>query len=63
MSKEIQRGDNVRVIVEVWKEDELPTCENFYQGKVLDVIERSAHCFYLQIEGLDRLIPIDRATV
>ena len=57
----IQVGDNVRVIVEVWREDETPTEASFYQGKITQLIARSKHAFYARVEGLDKLIPLDRA--
>ncbi len=60
-NQEIKTGDYVQVIVKVWTENEKPTIQNFYQGKVTEVIERAKHCFYVKLEGLDRLIPIDRA--
>lgn len=53
-------GDFVEVIVKVWTEDENPTIKNFYQGKITEVVERSVNCFYVKIDGLDRLIPVDR---
>jgi ribosomal protein L21E len=58
---EIKTGDFVQVIVNVWSEDETPTVKNFYEGKVTEIVERAKHCFYVKLEGLDRLIPIDRA--
>lgn len=58
---EINKGDFVQVIVNVWSADETPTVKNFYEGKVVEVIERAKHCFYVKLEGLDKLIPIDRA--
>jgi ribosomal protein L21E len=57
---QIQKGDKVSVIIEVWREDELPTVSNFYQGKITEIVERTKNCFYVKIENLDRLIPIDR---
>jgi ribosomal protein L21E len=57
---EIKTGDFVQVIVNVWTEDEIPTFKNFYEGKVTEVVERSKNAFYVKLENLDRLIPIDR---
>ena len=57
---EIKTGDFVQVIVNVWTEDEIPTFKNFYEGKVIEVVERAANCLYVRLENLDRLIPIDR---
>lgn len=57
---EINKGDLVQVIVNVWNENEVPTMKNFYEGKVIEVVERAKHCFYVRLEGLDKLIPIDR---
>jgi ribosomal protein L21E len=57
---EIKTGDFVQVIVSAWDENENPTFKNFYEGKVTEVVERAAHCFYVRLENLDRLIPIDR---
>lgn len=62
-SQEIKTGDKVRVIVEVWREDEQPSIRNFYTGKITEIVERTKHCFYVKIQGLDKLIPIDRVTV
>ncbi len=58
---EIKEGDLVQVIINVWTADEIPTVKNFYEGKVTEIVERAKHCFYVKLEGLDRLIPIDRA--
>jgi hypothetical protein len=56
----IQVGDVCQVIVKVWREDELPLVSNFYEGKITEITERSKHAFYVKIEGLDRIIPVDR---
>ena len=63
MENEIQinKGDFVQVIINVWNQDEIPTVKNFYEGKVTEVIERAKDRFYLKVSGLNRLIPIDRA--
>jgi hypothetical protein len=61
-NKQIRIGQKVRAIVYAWSQDEQPTAENFYTGKVIEVIERTRHCFYVKLDGLDKLIPIDRAT-
>lgn len=57
---EIKTGDFVQVIINVWTADEIPTVKNFYEGKVIEVVERAANCFYVRLENFDRLIPIDR---
>lgn len=57
---EIKTGDFVQVIVSVWNENENPTFKNFYEGKITEIVERSKHAFYVRLENLDRLIPIDR---
>ena len=57
----IEIGDRVEVIIRVWNQDEQPTAENFYTGLVTEIIERAKNCFYVKIDGLDRIIPIDRA--
>lgn len=57
---DIKEGDQVRVIIEVWRENENPSFSNFYEGKVSKIVERAKHCFYVKLENLDRLIPIDR---
>lgn len=54
-------GQKVRVIVEVWTENETPTARNFHEGTINKIIKRSAHSFYLKVSGLDKLIPLDRA--
>lgn len=59
-NQEIKKGDFVEVIIKVWTEDENPTFKNFYQGTITEVVERAKDCFYVKIDGLDRLIPIDR---
>ena len=56
----IEVGDTCRVIVKVWKDDELPTVSNFYEGKITEIVERSKFAFYVKVENLDRIIPIDR---
>ena len=63
MAKEIRKGDNVRVIIEVWREDETPSIKNFYEGKITEIVERAQNCFYVKLQGLDRLIPIDRVSI
>ena len=60
-NQEIKEGDYVQVIVNVWTSDEIPTIKNFYEGKVVEVVERAKHCMYVRLENLERLIPIDRA--
>ncbi len=60
---EIKTGDFVQVIVSVWREDETPTFKNYYEGKITEIVERSKDAFYVKLENLDRLIPIDRVIV
>ena len=57
---EIREGDTVQVIVSVWREDETPTHNNFYSGKITEIVERTKHFFYVKVNGLDKLIPINR---
>ncbi len=57
---EVKKGDVVKVIIEVWSDDETPTIRNFYTGKIVEIVERAEHCFYVRIAKLDRLVPIDR---
>lgn len=59
-NSQVEIGDNVRVIVWVWREDETPTAASFYSGKIVDLIQRSENAFYAKVEGLDKLIPLDR---
>jgi hypothetical protein len=59
-NKQIQVGDNVSVIVQVWREDETPTQASFYSGKITEIFERSRHALYVRVKGLDKLIPLDR---
>lgn len=56
---QIKAGQVVTAIF-AWREDEQPTAKNFFTGKVLQVVERARNCFYLRIQGLDRLVPMDR---
>jgi len=49
---EVKKGDVV--------DDETPTIRNFYTGKIVEIVERAEHCFYVRIAKLDRLVPIDR---
>jgi ribosomal protein L21E len=58
--KEVKKGDKVKVIIEVWRDDETPTIRNFYSGKIVEIIERTEECFYVRIADLDRLVPIDQ---
>ena len=62
-NQEIKTGDRVQVIVSVWNENENPTFKNFYEGKITEIVERAKHCFYVKVENLDRLIPIDRVKI
>ncbi|MCD9186732.1 MAG: hypothetical protein LUM44_09880 [Pyrinomonadaceae bacterium] len=59
---EIRIGDNVSVIVSVWREDETPTIKNFYNGKITEIVERTKNAIYVKVQGLDKLIPIDRVS-
>ena len=56
----IEVGNTCQVIIKVWREDELPTFKNYYEGKITEVIERSKNSFYVRLENLDYLIPVDR---
>lgn len=58
----VKKGDLVKVIIEVWQDGETPTVRNFYIGKIIEIVARAEHCFYVRIANLDRLIPIDRVT-
>ena len=61
MENEIQVGDTVNVIIQVWREDETPSIENFYTGKITEIFERTKFNFYVRLEGLnDFIVPIDR---
>lgn len=60
-NQEIKTGQTVTAIF-AWREDEHPTEENFFTGKVLEVIERTKNCFYVRIQGLNQLMPIDRVS-
>ncbi|MCU0239230.1 MAG: hypothetical protein MUC29_07295 [Pyrinomonadaceae bacterium] len=60
MENRIKVGNIVRAIVWVWREDERPTDENFFTGRVKQVISKSRFVQYVKIEGLDKLIPMDR---
>lgn len=57
---DVKEGDTVQVVVTVWREDENPTHKNFYTGRITEIVERTKHCFYVRIENLDKLIPINR---
>ena len=56
----INIGDQVTVIISVWNETENPTFQNFISGKVTEVVERTKHCFYVKLDTIEKLIPIDR---
>ena len=56
---EIKKGQTVTVTF-AWKEDEKPTAANFFTGKVLEVIERTKYAFYVRVEGLNNIVPVDR---
>lgn len=60
---EIKKGDTVEVIISVWSDDERPTAQNFYRGKIQEIVERTTHCYYVKLEGYNRLIPVDRVRV
>lgn len=57
--KQIEIGQEV-VAIFAWREDEKPTDANFFTGKVSQIIERAKNCFYVRIEGLSQIIPIER---
>ncbi len=57
---EIKVGNYCQVIIKVWTENENPTFKNFYEGKITEVVERSKHSWYVKLENLDRLIPVER---
>ena len=57
---EVKKGDIVKVIIEVLKDDDTPVICNFYTGKIVEIIEPEEECFYVRLAKLDRLIPIDR---
>lgn len=46
-----------------WMADELPSDENFHIGKILEIVERRQHCFYVRVEGKASLVPIDRVVI
>ena len=56
----IEVGNVCQVIIKVWREDELPTISNYYEGKITEVVERSKDAYYVRLENLDYLIPVDR---
>jgi hypothetical protein len=60
--KQINVGDKVNAIVWAWAEWEQPTAENFHKGEVTEKIERRENSFYVRIEGIDKLIPLDRVS-
>lgn len=43
-----------------WREDELPTDENFFTGCVEEIIEKAVYAVYVRVEGLKTPVPIDR---
>ena len=57
----INEGDKVTVVFP-WCEDEQPTAKNFFTGKVLQIVERTKHSFYVRVQGLNNLVPIDRVS-
>jgi hypothetical protein len=57
----INAGDQVTVVFP-WREDEQPTAKNFFTGKVLQVVERTTHNFYVRVQGLNNLVPMDRVS-
>ena len=61
-TNQIEVGKQVTVIF-AWREDEKPTNKNFFTGKVLQIVERAKNCFYVKIEGLNNLIPMDRVSI
>lgn len=59
---EIKVGQTVTAIF-AWREDEHPTADNFFTGKVTSIIERSKYAIYVRIQGLEQLMPIDRVSM
>ena len=57
---EIKKGDKIHVTF-AWTENEQPSDKNFFSGKVLNVIRRAENIVYFEIEGLQNLVPADRA--
>ena len=60
--KQIKKGDNVSVIIKVWRYDQFTTIENHYTGKITQIVEGAENCIYVQISGLDKLIPVSVTT-
>ena len=61
-NNQIEIGQQVTAIF-AWSEDEFPTSKNFFTGKVLQIVERAKNCFYVKIEGLSNLVPMDRVSI
>lgn len=56
-------GTTVRAIVWSWSQDESPTQENFHTARILEFVKRGKHSIYVRLEGLTKLIPIDRISI
>lgn len=56
---QIKVGQTVRATF-AWTENEQPTARNFFTGKVTQIVERSAHAVYVRLQGLERIVPLDR---
>ena len=62
MENQIKIGQTVTAVF-AWSENEQPSAKNFFTGKVLEIVERSRHALYVRIQGLDKLMPIDRVSL
>ena len=56
--KQIKKGDNVSVVIKVWKDDKTTAIKNKYTGKITQVIEDGDNSIYVRVSGLDKLIPV-----
>lgn len=58
----IKPGVLASAIVYVWSEDEIPTTDNFFTGKIARIFERTpkSNVFWVKFVGLDKIIPLDR---
>lgn len=63
MAKTMTIGTTVRAIVWAWSETENPTSENFHTSRILEFVKRGKHSVYVRMEGLTKLIPIDRVSI
>ncbi len=55
----IKVGDLVNAVF-AWREDELPTDENFFTGKVVSIIRKRPGIIYFELEKLNQPVPADR---